>query len=199
MRVATAIIAALLFASGVVAQTVPQGQSSILICRVYDRSGYYRNNVYIYPGEEILGNNICHVEAAKTAEAQPAASVQPPPPPAVTPAAPAVAPVEQPVARPAASDGKRRIFVTDSMIDEQTFIARKSSRASASGQSSGSLNGSWDRNGGNVNGSAKGSFQASGSSQAAEFGFAQRGNDPRTVEVYSLIYKECSAKSSGNG
>ncbi len=201
------IFFAVFFPAGTRAQsTPPQGQASVLVCRPWEKqSAYYKNGgVYIAPNESIVGDSICHVEAKSSAPAPAPAVTSPvtsilPPQPAPTPAPARVEAVQPPQPAPPKpeprADRKRRIFVTDSMIDEQTFVARKSSRASASGQSSASLNGSWDRNGGSVNGSANGSFQASGNSQAAEFGFTQHGNDPRTVEVYSLIYKECSAKA----
>ena len=108
------------------------------------------------------------------------------PPPAATAPTPVPAPPDAavPVVVPP-TDGKIRIYVTDEPIDEAEFIARHQS----SSHYSGSVSGSFQNGTGSINGSSSGSSQSSGQA----FGSADKGANPRTVEVQENFYRTCPA------
>ena len=172
------IVAAVLLGS---ISTFGQAAPSQLVCRTLDKG--FGGNSFISEGETVFGNSACHVEPIKAAVTAPSTAPATPPAPvaaqpvAATPAAPVSAPAPTPApaaivaANPSSpkpqprADGRKRLFITDEPIDEANFISR------------GSGGGKQDA--------------ASGSGTAV--GFAQRGANPRTVELDALVYKTCGS------
>ncbi|MGA8143859.1 MAG: hypothetical protein WB987_08240 [Candidatus Acidiferrales bacterium] len=175
------VLGILFFISGARAQSnSPQGQTSTLICRPLDHG--YRGNSFLYQGESIIGDSACHVEVVKATapvQVQPQPVAPPQPTAALVPTSPDLS---TPHPEPRA-DGKKRLFVTDEIVNESTFFASQSGNASAHGQ----VNGAWNKGTGNVNGS----YNAQANSSGGAFAYSQKGANPRTVEIQADLYKAC--------
>jgi len=181
------------FVSAVRAQNSPTTKQSTLVCRDLTATTYYDgkrivSSSFILEGEIVVGNQACHLQAVDPAPVAQPASVVTDPMPAKPPADPPAVPLPAPVTAVMPANPMATPVVAPAVPAVANPLPTPKNEARADGRKRIFLTDEPLDERFFIGHAGNGGQGNSGGGT----GYSQRGANPRTVEIYALIFHNCT-------